>query len=150
MKKLLTKAETDRLTKAWSSDLTLANLTVQAKVFNPYGMGTWYLLALNPDGGDELFAIVDLMFLEVGSVSLHELSGVRVPPFNMPLERDRYFEPKKADELYRELSASRASGTANFAAGGKIERVEGSGLTFNPNQVFVGYSKVPASPSIIE
>lgn len=150
MKNLLTKAETEKLTKAWSSDLSLANLTVHAKVFNPYGMGTWYLLALNPDGGDELFAIVDLMFLEVGSVSLHELATLRVAPFNMPLERDRYFQPRKADELYRELSASRASGTANFASGGKINKVEPSGLTFNPNQVFVGYAKVPATPSIIE
>ena len=150
MRKLLTKAETDRLTKAWSGDLTLANLSVQAKVFNPYGMGTWYLLALNPNGGDELFAIVDLMFLEVGSVSLHELQTMRVAPFNMPLERDRYFEPKQADQLYRELSAARSGGTATYRDGGEINGVGTPGIMFNPNKVFTGYSKVPASPSIIE
>lgn len=150
MKKLLTKADTERLKKAWSSDLTLANLKVEAKVFNPYGMGTWYLLAMNPEDGDELFAIVDLMFLEVGSVSLAELQSMRVAPFNLPLERDRYFEPKPADELYRELSAARSMGTSSYESGGEIKSVKAPGLTFNPNAVFTGYSKVPARPSIIE
>ena len=65
------------------------------KLFNPYGGGTWLITEIAPDG--MMFGLCDLGmgFPELGYVHLKELEDLRVPPFDMPIERDMWFTPDK-------------------------------------------------------
>lgn len=65
------------------------------KVFSPEGSATWLLCSLDDDG-DTLWAVCDLGMgcVEYGTVSLTELETTRTPGFKLPMERDRYFDPK--------------------------------------------------------
>ena len=58
------------------------------KLFNPVGAATWLATELHADG-DTLFGLADLGFgfPELGSFSLSELAGVRLP-FGLGIERD--------------------------------------------------------------
>lgn len=86
---------------------------VVCKIFNPYGRGTWYILNSDPNDPDYLWAIVDLFEIEVGSVSREDLESIKVPPFRLPLERDKGFSPMNAGDLYRNLMSGK-----RYAQGG--------------------------------
>jgi hypothetical protein len=92
-----------RLFNQYHKSADLDNQIVVAKIFNPYGNGVWYLLNSDPQDPDYIWAIVDLFEVEMGSVSRSELEGLKVPPFNLPLERDLYFTPMNAKSLYNDL-----------------------------------------------
>lgn len=150
MKELLTKEIQKKLKSQYSLGFELANLEVIAKIFNPYGLGTWYIINQNPNNPDELFAIVDWFELEIGGVSLSELQSVKVPPFGLPLERDKYFEKINALTLLSQIKAARVVSTSNFALGGEINSLSMDKPTFSPNNVFVGYNRIPVTPIILE
>ena len=59
------------------------------KFFNPFGAGVWLATELD-QGGDIMFGLADIGYPELGSWSLEELSGVRLP-FGMGIERDLLF-----------------------------------------------------------
>lgn len=113
--KLFTKEIDKKLFDQFSKGNDLKNQMVVAKIFNPYGRGTWYIINSDPDDPDYLWAIVDLIEVEVGSVSRSELESIKVPPFRLGLERDMYFEPKNAQEVYLGLMAGE-----KYAKGGEI------------------------------
>ena len=56
-----------------------------------------------PNDLDYLWTIVDLMEVEVGSVSKRELEQTRVK-FDLPLERDLYFELVNAQTFFQGLN----------------------------------------------
>lgn len=114
--KLFTKDIDKKLFQQYPIGNDLENQVVVAKIFNPYGRGVWYLLNSDPEDPDYIWAIVDLFEVEVGSVSRSELESIKVPPFNLHLERDMYFSPINAAELYRGLIAGK-----QYANGGGIE-----------------------------
>lgn len=62
------------------------------KLFNPLGAATWLATELDEDD-DTLFGLADLGFgcPELGSFSLSEIAGVRLP-FGLGIERDLAFE----------------------------------------------------------
>lgn len=102
---ILFPKEIERLLQAnykYGSDM---EQMVYLKIFNPYGAGVWYIMNQDPDDTDYLWAVVSLFEVECGSVSKRELEKTRVPPFNLPLERDLHFEPMKAVEIYNRLLA---------------------------------------------
>ena len=99
-----TKANEKKLQKQYpmGSDFE-QNIVV--KVFNPYGGGTWYIMNQDPNDTDYLWGVVDLGYgPEMGSISLRELQELRVPPFNLPLERDQGFYELTVTELYEKLN----------------------------------------------
>jgi len=61
------------------------------RFFNPLGAATWLATELDADG-DTLFGLADLGFgcPELGSFSLSELEGIRLP-FGLGIERDLAF-----------------------------------------------------------
>lgn len=75
---------------------------VYCKIFNPYGRGTWYIVNQDPDDPNYLWAIVDLFEVEEGSVLKSELENCRIPVghFSFPLERDLFWQPKPAREVW--------------------------------------------------
>ena len=100
--KLLTKSITEKATKQYDEGSDMEQMVV-AKFFNPIGNGTWYLMNL-ADDEDYAWGIVDMFAVEMGSFSMKELQGLELP-LNMGIERDKFFEPVKASELWNELNA---------------------------------------------
>jgi hypothetical protein len=111
--KLFTKEVDKQLFAQYPKGSSLENQMVVAKIFNPYGRGVWYLLNSDPEDPDYIWAIVDLFEPEMGSVSRSELQTVKVPPFGLGLERDIYFTPKPAKEVFEGVLSGK-----RYAAGG--------------------------------
>lgn len=104
--KLITKEIHLDLMRQYPLGSDIDTQMVIAKIFNPYGSWTWYLLNADPDEAEDpnyLWAIVSGFEIEMGSVSLKELESVLVPPFGMPLERDIHFTPIPAKEVWERL-----------------------------------------------
>ena len=141
--KLFTKQVDDMLFKQYAFGNDLSKQKVVAKIFNPYGSGVWYLLNSDPTDPDYIWAIVDLFEIEVGSVSRESLEMMKVPPFGLNLERDMYFQPINAEELFqRVLQGER------FAKGGELQIIKNeSGENYlasgdsKPNEMTVKLAK---------
>jgi hypothetical protein len=114
--KLFTKEIDNKLFAQYEKGSDMDNQMIVAKIFNPYGRGTWYLMNSDPQDPDYVWGIVDLFEVEMGSISRNELESVKVPPFNLGLERDMYFEPIKASELFKGLQEGKM-----YAKGGSIK-----------------------------
>lgn len=82
------------------------NQIIVAKFFDPSGSWTWYLMNQDPKDPDYLWGIVDGFEVEMGSFSLSELESYR-GLFGLGIERDLYFEPIKASELWEKLREKR-------------------------------------------
>jgi hypothetical protein len=117
--KLFTKSIDKKLFAQYDKGSDLKNQKVIAKIFNPYGRGTWYILNSDPEDPDYLWAITDLFEIEIGSVSRNELENIKVPPFRLPLERDMYFDEINAYELYQGLKEGK-----RYADGGETTKVD--------------------------
>jgi hypothetical protein len=63
------------------------------KLFNPAGIGTWYLSELNPDT-NLAFGLSCLHEKELGDVSMNEIKSLKLP-FGLKIERDIMFEMNK-------------------------------------------------------
>ena len=102
--KLFTASIEKKLQQQYVFGSDLSKQKVVAKIFNPYGAATFYLLNQDPEDTDYLWAIVDMGHgAEMGSVSKSELERIRVRPFNLPLERDIYFSEVNAGVLFKGL-----------------------------------------------
>jgi|TARA_Y100000034_G_C6823369_1_gene371067 hypothetical protein len=101
--KLLTKEITKKALEQYDKGSDMDEQMIIAKFFNPMGSWTWYLMNLANDE-DCAWGIVDGNAVEMGSFSIKELQDVKLP-FGLGIERDLYFEPIKADELWKELNA---------------------------------------------
>lgn len=100
--KLLPKAIEKQLPPLYSQDgKDKSDVMVPLKIFNPYGLGTWYLYEYDPVER-RFFGLVDLFEPEYGYVSLDELEAVSVPcgGHNLPLERDCHWTPKPLSEIW--------------------------------------------------
>jgi len=77
-----------------SAQLSTSEQKVICKLFNPSGVGTWYITSYNPD--EKLaFGFVNLNdpeMAELGYISIEELEALKLP-FGMKIERDRHFDP---------------------------------------------------------
>jgi len=76
---------------------------VLAKFFDPCGGWTWYLMNQDPNDPNYLWGIVKGFEVEIGSFSLSELSSYR-GKFGLGIERDLYFTPKSAKEVWQRLN----------------------------------------------
>ena len=101
--KLLTKEITDKAQKQYDKGSDLDGQMIVAKFFDPMGSWKWYLMNL-ADDKDYAWGIVDGHAVEMGSFSIKELQSVELP-FGLGIERDKYFEPTPANELWKELNA---------------------------------------------
>jgi hypothetical protein len=124
--KLFTKDIDKKLFAQFDLGGDLKNQKVIAKIFNPYGRGTWYIINSDPSDPDYLWAIVDLFEVETGSVSRSELETIKVPPFGLHLERDSGFTPINAAELYKGLVAGK-----RYNVGGTTEQSENKEMILN-------------------
>jgi len=99
--KLLTKAQRDKLirnhTENEGQEETKKHKVV-VKLFNPTGIGTWYLTELNPYT-NIAFGLADVHEKELGDIDLTELEEFK-GKLGLGIERDRY---SKIDKTLEEL-----------------------------------------------
>ncbi len=88
--------ETKRLLPGLRETEHNPNPMVQAKFFTPWTNWTWY--AVEFDGEDLFFGLVDGHEVELGYFSLDELASVRGPG-GLKIERDLYFKPQPLQEI---------------------------------------------------
>jgi len=74
-----------------------------AKIFNPYGAGTWFITEFNPET-KECYGYVELLDSESGFFDFTELESLRVPYIRgqrpvAKLERDLYFSPTPLSQI---------------------------------------------------
>lgn len=83
----------------------MENQMIVAKFFNPAGAGSWFLMNMDPDDENYCWGIVSLFEVEMGSFSRSELESFK-GPLDLGIERDLYFEPINAKELWEKLYKS--------------------------------------------
>jgi hypothetical protein len=104
--KLMTKAIEQKARKQYPLGNDLVHQDVVAKFFDPQGSWTWFLMNQDPDDPDYLWGIVKGFEVEIGSFSLSELQSFR-GRFGLGIERDLYFKPMNAKELYDRVLAGK-------------------------------------------
>jgi hypothetical protein len=133
--KLFTKEIDTKLFEQYLIGSDLENQMVVAKIFNPYGRGTWYLLNSDPEDPEYLWAIVDMDDIEVGSVNRSDLENIRIKPFMLGLERDLSFRQMNALELYEGLNEGK-----KYNKGGSVES-ENKEMVLNNNKQIAHHTK---------
>ena len=91
--KMFLDAQYKQLVKNFKEQDGTKEFKAVVKLFNPAGVGTWYLSELNPDT-NEAFGLTDLHEKELGYVSINELKAFKAP-FGLGIERDTSFEMNK-------------------------------------------------------
>tara|TARA_R100000501_G_C2531215_1_gene54033 strand:- start:98 stop:415 length:318 start_codon:yes stop_codon:yes gene_type:complete len=99
--KLMTKAIKKQAEKQYDLGSDMEQKVV-ARYFG--GDWTWYLMNLDPENSDYAWGIVKGFAVEMGSWQMSELKKVKFKPFNLPVERDLYFEQMKAKDVWDALN----------------------------------------------
>ena len=94
--KLINNKIKNKLPKLFEQDSKGLNAVAYVKFFTPDSNWSWY--AMEFDGVDIFFGLVDGLDKELGYFSLSELESVR-GPLGLKIERDLYFKPTKIGEL---------------------------------------------------
>ncbi len=92
---LLTKDILEKLPPLYSQE-EVKDPMIICKFFYPDFSWTWY--AIEFDGRDQFFGLVDGFEKELGYFSLSELTSNR-GKLGLPVERDRYFKPCHLSEI---------------------------------------------------
>jgi hypothetical protein len=107
--KLLTSSIMEKLQRQYLFGIDISKQDVVVKIYDPCGPWTWYLLNQNPGHPDELKAIVRGNTVDVAVVSFSELEAYRNKPLGLPLDRDPYFMPRPAKEVWDKLLIGKES-----------------------------------------
>jgi hypothetical protein len=94
--KMFTKEQYEKLVANHKAQDGSKTFKAVVKLFNPSGLGTWYLSELNPET-NEAFGLCCLQDKEYGYVSIDEIKAQRCPPFGLPIERDKFFKSNHYD-----------------------------------------------------
>ena len=101
--KLLTKANIKSLpTLDETAKLGIAEQTVYVKLFGGSSC-TWYLTSYDEEN-NEAFGFVNLgdsQMAELGYIDMNEIEKLKIQPFGLPVERDRWFDPMPLDKVMK-------------------------------------------------
>ena len=99
--KLMTKKIKEQAEKQYElgSDM---DQKVVAKFFG--GSWTWYLMNLDPEDNKYAWGIVKGFETDMGSFNIDDLQSIKMPPLGTSVERDLYFEPMKAKDVWDKLN----------------------------------------------
>jgi len=89
-----------QLPPLYSQDGLDGKAIAYVKFFTPDSNWTWW--AIEFDGEDTFFGLVEGFCKELGYFSLSELESIR-GPYGLPVERDLYWQPKRLEEIAPEL-----------------------------------------------
>ena len=88
--KLITETQMKKLIANHQNQDGSKSFKAVVKLFNPTGIGTWYLSELDPSS-NIAFGVCDLGCPEMGSVSIDEIKSIDLP-FGLKIERDKFFK----------------------------------------------------------
>jgi hypothetical protein len=91
--KMFLAAQYEQLVKNFKEQDGTKEFKAVVKLFNPAGVGTWYLSELNPET-NVAFGLADVHEKELGYTSIDELKAFKAP-FGLGIERDTSFEMNK-------------------------------------------------------
>ena len=91
--KLLLDSQYKKLVENYKVQDNTKSFKAVVKLFNPTGIGTWYLSELNPET-NVAFGLCCLQEKKFGYVSLDELKEFK-GVFGLGIERDASFDPNK-------------------------------------------------------
>jgi len=91
--KMFLDAQYKQLVKNFKEQDGTKEFKAVVKLFNPAGVGTWYLSELNPET-QEAFGLADVHEKELGYTSINELKKFK-GAFGLGIERDTSFEMNK-------------------------------------------------------
>ena len=91
-------------TYAKLEDLSFEQIVCKVKLFNPTGIGTWWLAAYDPDS-QTAWGVADLHEREVGSIWSPEILAFR-GRFGLPIERDLHYRPVTVAALLADREAA--------------------------------------------
>jgi len=94
--KMFTQEQYEQLIKNHKEQDGSKDFKAVVKLFNPAGIGTWYLSELDPER-NVAFGLCCLHEKELGYVSIEELKDFR-GRFGLGIERDKFFTPKTLEE----------------------------------------------------
>jgi len=94
--KLFTKAQLEKLHANHQAQDGTKTFDAVVKLFNPTGLGTWYLSELDPET-NVAFGLCCIHEKEYGYVSMEELQDFR-GALGLPIERDRWFKPTSLEK----------------------------------------------------
>ena len=97
--KILTKAIKEKLIANHKEQDGTKSFKAVLKLFNPAGIGTWYLSELDPETNNA-FGLCCVHEEEIGYVNLDELLKFR-SLFGLGIERDKFFKPKSLEDCKR-------------------------------------------------
>ena len=100
--RLLNKEITKKLQEQFPKGADLDQMVV-AKLFDPCGSWSWFVMNQDPEDPDYLWGIVKGFEVEMGSFSLSELESVK-GALRLGIERDLYFTPMSAREIWEQLN----------------------------------------------
>jgi hypothetical protein len=98
MAKLITKAIARKIPALYAQDGQGMGAIAHLKLFTPDASWTWYVTELDPETG-ECFGLVCGHERELGYFELEDLEALR-GPLGLPVERDRWFEPRPLEECF--------------------------------------------------
>ena len=90
---LFTKEIKGKLVKNHKEQDGEKSFKVVCKLFNPSGVGTWYLTELNEED-NIAFGLAHIHEKEFGYIDINELENFRCQ-FGLKIERDRFFPTNK-------------------------------------------------------
>ena len=120
--KLMTKEIEKKAQRQYPKGSDLEQMIV-AKFFTPWTNWTWYVMNQDPQDPDYLWGIVDGYEVEMGSFSLSELQAVK-GPWGLKIERDLYFKPVTARQLWERLTEPEPYGSYSSETGGTLPQTE--------------------------
>ena len=95
VQKLFLTKHYNQLVKNFKEQDGTKQFKVVVKLFNPTGVGTWYLSELNPDS-NEAFGVTHIHEKELGYISINELKNYKGAfGLGLGIERDICFEMNK-------------------------------------------------------
>ena len=95
MQKLYTESQRKLLVKNFEIETRTGHMQKPViKLFNPSGIGTWYISSMTEDGNIG-YGVCKLQETEIGSIDMQGIAEIRTPPFRLPIERDLYFTSNK-------------------------------------------------------
>jgi hypothetical protein len=83
------------------------------KVVDPGSCFAWYIIAQNPDFGDEIYCIIDGDYLDCTPMFVGDLEEMTTT-LGEPLEIDLEYRPREVGQLIKEITKRKEINGTNF------------------------------------
>jgi len=101
--KLLLKEAIRKLERQYKFGSSMEKQDVIVKLFDPTSSWSWYLMNIDPKDHGYAWGIVKGFAIEMGNIDIQKLEVAKLP-IGLSIERDLYFKPMPAIEVWKKLN----------------------------------------------